>query len=213
MHVVVMPLLFALGAGKLTMVLGGAGQGQPRPRLGDRLPRPGPGLARAGPAVAPVTGVRGLRDARARAVLGLVLAAPVSGRLATAGLLGRGVAGRSSAPLVTLTWRDPAVVGPLTPGTVIALALAIGCVAAAVIITVRSRGKDRGTPDGARRPGARPPTWPVPVGPSADWSEPRRARGPEGGTRRGRSAATEYRGGRTAAGVAVAGDPRERSSR
>ena len=60
------PLLFALGAGKLTMVLTGHGAGRAeRCRLGDRLPRPGPvGLAGAGAAVGPVAGARGDRDAR-----------------------------------------------------------------------------------------------------------------------------------------------------
>ena len=66
LHVAAAPLLFALGAGKLAMVLTGAGQGLPSDaRLGDRLSRPGSvGLAGPGAAVGPVAGVRGHRDAR-----------------------------------------------------------------------------------------------------------------------------------------------------
>ena len=42
-HLLAIPVLILLGAGKLTMVLGGSGQGLPFDgTLGDRLPRTGP---------------------------------------------------------------------------------------------------------------------------------------------------------------------------
>ena len=66
LHVAAAPVLFALGAGKLTMVLTGSGQGLPEPRrLGDGLSRSRTvGLARPRAAVAAIAGVRGHRDAR-----------------------------------------------------------------------------------------------------------------------------------------------------
>ena len=69
LQVAALPVLFTLGAGKLAMVLGGAGQGQPTDfGLGDRLSRSRPvGIAGPRAALAPSAGVRGDRDARAAA--------------------------------------------------------------------------------------------------------------------------------------------------
>ena len=65
LHLAAAPVLFALGAGKLTMVLTGSGQGLPS--LGDWATAylgPGPwGSLVAGAAVAAIAGVRGHRDA------------------------------------------------------------------------------------------------------------------------------------------------------
>ncbi len=117
-----------------------------QPRLGDGLPRSRPvELAGAGPAVAPVTGVRGLRHARGpagarpRARGGRSRVTPRRRAAVSRSVLAAWALVRV---LASLTWRDPAVLGPLNAGSVIALALIVGCVAAALIITARPRDKD-----------------------------------------------------------------------
>ena len=108
-----LPLLVALGAGKLTMVLGGT-----RPGPAVRWPTwataylgPGPvGLAGAGPAVASVAGVRGHRDAgRRRSCLTVVvLGSAAFGRARRpAAARRRRPAGRSSRAVVSTDLARP----------------------------------------------------------------------------------------------------------
>ncbi len=175
-QVAVLPLLFALGAGKLTMVLGGAGQGLPSglawatAYLG---PGPWSSLAPALPSH-PSQAYEGIGTLVVLLVFVLVLAgAGLGSRLAD----GRGLAiGLGAWALVrvgaSLTWRDPAVVGPFNAGSLIALALAAGCIAAAVVLTVRPRN-ETATPMTLDPV----PVGPVPVVPGADspelWQRPR----------------------------------------
>jgi phosphatidylglycerol:prolipoprotein diacylglycerol transferase len=175
-QVVVMPLLFALGAGKLTMVLGGAGQGQPSSLAWATAylgPGPWSSLAPALPSH-PSQAYEGFGTLAVLLVFTLVLAgAGLGSRLAD----GRGLAiGLGAWALVrvlaSLTWRDPAVLGPLNVGTVIALALTVGCVAAALIITARPRDKDTEQRDTGHEDAETTRLEPVPVGPGADWSDP-----------------------------------------
>jgi hypothetical protein len=64
---------------------------------------------------------------------------------------------------VSTTWRDPAIVGQLNAAGLIAIGIAIACVAALVVLTVRPRGtvdetgaadsgSDLGWPDPETRP-------------------------------------------------------------
>ena len=173
------------------MVLGGAGQGSPtRCGVGDRLPRTrAVGLAGAGAAVAPVAGLRGDRDARPAA-----RHRPDPGRLrTTAGMRLRDPTGGSCCSpsggwaliraVVSLTWRDPAVIGSAQCRAVIALTLAVGSLAGLGAIVLRGRAT---VP--AELPGA--PTV-APGSPEAEDTS-RVLTGPDA---TGRSGTTEYRGG------------------
>ncbi len=146
-QVVALPLLFALGAGKLTMVLGGAGQGSPidagwaTAYLG---PGPWSSLAPALPSH-PSQAYEGI------ATLGLLLAIVLI-RVAsetTAGMTTPRSDGRLLLlalggwalirAVAALTWRDPAVIGSLNAGSVIALTLAVGSLAGLGAIALRGR--------------------------------------------------------------------------
>jgi prolipoprotein diacylglyceryltransferase len=162
-HTAVLPVLIVLGLGKLTMILGGAGQGTPSTAAwATAFLGPGPwgSLAPALPsdpsqayeaiatlAVLLVTmlalafGAFGRRDGR---VLFLALAAWAFARAA-----------------VTITWRDVAVVGGLNMGTLIAIGIGIAFVATFAWLTARAR----------RRPADPEPT----TGPADDglsWPDP-----------------------------------------
>ena len=111
LHLAVLPVLFALGAGKLTMALGGAGQGQPDAAAWATAylgPGPWGSLAPALPSV-PSQILEGIVTLAIALVLGLALAFGAfrsrDGRALFVGL-GLWATGRA---LVALTWRDPAV--------------------------------------------------------------------------------------------------------
>lgn len=141
MHLAALPVLFVLGAGKLTMALGGAGQGVPTDAdwatayLG---PGPWGSLAPALPSV-PSQILEGSLTLVIAVVLGLVLMVGAfrsrDGRVLFVALALWAI-GRAA---VALTWRDPAVVGGLPMGSVIALAIAAGCLGAVVAMTLRRR--------------------------------------------------------------------------
>jgi prolipoprotein diacylglyceryltransferase len=127
-QVTALPLLFALGTGKLTMVLGGAGQGRPAD-VGWATAYLGPGpwssLAPALPSH-PAQAYEGIATlvlllaiVAVRASAGMTAVRP-DGRLLLLAI-GTWAVVRAAA---ALTWRDPAVLGPLNAGSVIALVLA-----------------------------------------------------------------------------------------
>ena len=141
------PLLLALGAGKLAMVLGGSGQGLPtsaEPATAYLGLGPWGSL---GPEI-PSTPSQALEAAATAAVVILVvllsLARPMrraDGRLFLVGLAGWAL-GRA---LVASTWRDPIVVGPLRAEQAIDVAVITGSlVLAAILIAIH-----RGLPDEA----------------------------------------------------------------
>ncbi|MFN8620434.1 MAG: prolipoprotein diacylglyceryl transferase family protein [Chloroflexota bacterium] len=128
------PLLVAIGLGKVAMLLGGAGQGVPWNGrgaiafLGD-----GP-WASADPAT-PAEPTQLMEGAWA--LLGIPVVAWIGRRLDRSGRGDRGLAllaagawwllGRAA---VAVWWRDRAILGPWGPEGVIALVLALGCLAA-----------------------------------------------------------------------------------
>jgi prolipoprotein diacylglyceryltransferase len=140
-HTAVLPLLFVLGVGKLTMILGGAGQGTPSDAAwATAFLGPGPwgSLAPALPSdpsqayeaivtlvlllvmmIALALGAFGRRDGR---VLFVAIAAWAFARAA-----------------VSLTWRDAAVVGRLNMGSLIAIGVGIASVLVFVALTARAR--------------------------------------------------------------------------
>jgi len=144
-HITTIPLLVAIAGGKLSMVLGGSGQGSffdgawATAFLG-----PGPWISLA-PAVPS-------HPAQVYEAIGAALAALV---VLVAGSLGAfsakdgtrllvGVAAWCvTRAAVTTVWRDPAVAGPLPVGGVLALAIAVGAIVGALLIGVwlpRRRG-------------------------------------------------------------------------
>lgn len=137
-HVVTIPLLAAIAAGKLTMLLGGSGQG--RFFSGDwatAFVGPGPWVSLA-PAVPS-------HPAQVYEAVGTALVAVL---LMAAGSLGAfrardgtrllvAIAGWCIArALVTTAWRDPAVVGALPAGGVLALVIASGAIIGALVVGV-----------------------------------------------------------------------------
>ncbi|HYH92857.1 MAG TPA: prolipoprotein diacylglyceryl transferase family protein [Candidatus Saccharimonadales bacterium] len=154
------PLLIALGAGKLTMMLGGSGQGLPdggawaTAYLG---PGPWGSLAPELPSH-PSQAYEGLGTLLLAVGLIVALAAGVAhrpdGRLLLAAIGGWAIV----RAIASLSWRDPAVVGPFGVGGVLAIALAIGCLAGIVAMTVRRPSSDAAS-------GGSPvdtPAWPDP---------------------------------------------------
>jgi prolipoprotein diacylglyceryltransferase len=148
LHVAILPLLFALGAGKLAMVLGGSGQGLPFDGAwATAYVSPGPwgSLAPALPSH-PAQAYEALATVLVLLVmLGLMAGGVFARRSGAAFLLGIGLwaVGRAVA---AAWWRDPAVLGPLNAGQLVTLAfgaLALGGLAVAGGIgRARAPGRD-----------------------------------------------------------------------
>ncbi len=142
LHVAAAPVLFALGAGKLTMVLTGSGQGTPSDAdWASAYLGPGPwgSLAPALPSL-PSQAFEGIATLAILAVMTMALWLGAFGRrdgrlfFAAIGLWAVARA------LVSTTWRDPVVAGGLSAGGLIAIGIAIACALALVVLTVRRRG-------------------------------------------------------------------------
>jgi prolipoprotein diacylglyceryltransferase len=157
-HIVTIPLLTAIAAGKITMVLGGSGQG--RSFGGDWATAflgPGPWISLA-PAVPS-------HPAQVYEAIGTTLAALL---ILAAGSLGAFRARDGTRLLVALAawcvaravvttvWRDPTVVGPLPLGGVLALVIASGAIIGALLVGVWLPRRARSRGDAAA------PSWPDP---------------------------------------------------
>jgi prolipoprotein diacylglyceryltransferase len=159
-HTLALPLLVALGGGKLAMALGGSGQGSlldaawATAYLG---PGPWGSLAPALP-----SHPAQLYEGIASLLLALILIVGGVGDWSHAkdGRLLLIVVGAWAAirAMVSITWRDPAVLGPLPVGGVIAAGIVVG---AAVILVTVPRWQRR-TRAGAARDGDDGPSWPDP---------------------------------------------------
>lgn len=141
LRVMALPLLFVLGAGKLAMVLEGAGQGQPADVFwATAYLGPGP-WATLAPGVPshPSQAYEGIATLLILALitLGLVLNAfeAKDGRLFFGGL----AAVAAVRAVVSVTWRDPPLAAAINMGTLIAACVAIGCVIA-WLAAARRRG-------------------------------------------------------------------------
>jgi prolipoprotein diacylglyceryltransferase len=147
-HVAAAPALFAIGAGKLTMVLTGSGQGLPTDTdWATAYAGPGP-WGSLGPAIPshPSQAYEGIATLAILAVLAVILMAGAfrrrDGRLF---FLGIGLWAVARA-VVTTTWRDPVVAAGLPAAGVIAVGIAVGCAILFVGLTLRR-------PAPAREPG------------------------------------------------------------
>jgi prolipoprotein diacylglyceryltransferase len=129
LHVAAAPALFAIGAGKLSMVLTGTGQGVPSDDAwATAYAGPGP-WGSVAPLIPshPSQAYEGIATLAILALLAILLMIGAfrrrDGRLFYLAI-GLWAVARA---VVSTTWRDPAVVGGLPAGGVIAAAIALGC--------------------------------------------------------------------------------------
>jgi prolipoprotein diacylglyceryltransferase len=162
LRVAALPVLLVIGLGKLSMALGGRGQGTPAdlPWATAYL-GPGP-WGSLGPAIPshPSQVYEALVAFAAIAIVVLLLRTRAFRRLQPAPFLaavGVWSAGRAA---VAETWRDPEILGPLGAAQLIALALAAGCLLAFALLLARPArdvtGAARGEPPHAEPVGASP---------------------------------------------------------
>ena len=149
LHVAAVPLLFALGAGKLSMVLTGSGQGLPsEAEWATAYLGPGPwgSLLPALPSV-PSQAFEGIATLAILATLTVALVLGAfgrhDGRLFFVAIGSWAVA----RALVSTTWRDPVVGAGLNAGGLIAVGIAIGCAVVVVVLTVRRDAAERSSRD------------------------------------------------------------------
>jgi len=163
MHALILPLLFGLAAGKVAMVLGGDGQGLPfSGSWATAYVGPGPWGSLA-PEIP--SHPAQLYEALATAgVLVVVIGLLAGGRFwrgtGAAFLVGIGLWAAARAA-VAVTWRDPAVMGPLNADQVISIVIAA---ATALVFVARWSARvvrRRRAQRPARSPG-RGPDWPEP---------------------------------------------------
>ena len=156
LHVAAVPMLVVLGFGKLAMVLGGTGQGQPTagdPETAYLGPGPWGSLGPAIPSI-PSQAIEGLATIGLTVVLGLVLLPPAGrrdGRAFFVALAGWAVVRLA----VASTWRDPVVLGPFRAEQLIDLAVLIGSVVLLGLVVSRRRADDALAGE-AERPGIGP---------------------------------------------------------
>jgi phosphatidylglycerol:prolipoprotein diacylglycerol transferase len=161
LHVAAAPVLFAIGAGKLTMVLTGSGQGVPSgASWATAYAGPGPwGSLVPGLPSVPSQALEGAATLAILAVLALVLIAGGFGRrdgrlfFVAVGLWAIARAA------VSTTWRDPTVLGGLGMGGVVALGIAAACAVGVIWLTVRGQAAADGPQSDLNwpEPEARPP--------------------------------------------------------
>lgn len=159
LHVAAVPMLVAVAAGKLAGVLGASGQGQPTTGEPATLylgAGPWGSLAPATPSI-PAQALEGVAVGLVLLVVATLGLLPPfrrrDGRLFLVALAGLAVARAA----VSVTWRDPIVVGPLRAEQIIDLAVLIGAFAALVLL-VRFGGSDDDDLDPVvRRAGPRSP--------------------------------------------------------
>jgi prolipoprotein diacylglyceryltransferase len=159
LHVAAAPALFALGAGKLTMILTGEGQGLPTttdPATAYLGPGPWGSLVPSLPSQ-PSQAYEGIATL---AILTIVAVALLVGgfrrRDGSVFFVAIGVWALARAA-VTTTWRDPVVALGLDAGGLIALGIAVACGLALVWLTVR---RSRPVPES---PGPPEVAWPDPA--------------------------------------------------
>lgn len=148
-HLAILPVLFVLGVGKFTMILGGAGQGTPSTAAwATAFLGPGPwgSLAPALPSE-PSQAYEALTTTLI--LIGLVVALQFGAFSRRDGrILFLGIALWAFArALVATSWRDEAVVGGLNMGSLIAIAVGLGCLAVVAVMTVRARRGTSGSPE------------------------------------------------------------------
>ena len=166
MHALILPLLFALAGGKLAMVLGGDGQGVPWDGVvATAYLGPGPWLSLA-PEVPshPSQAYEAFATIGVMAILVAALAAGAFPRRGAGAFLAGLAMWAIARLLVAFTWRDRAVLGPLSADQVISLAIAAGALVLLATGVLRQRMPVVATGGAgvARFPGEGEPDWPDP---------------------------------------------------
>jgi phosphatidylglycerol:prolipoprotein diacylglycerol transferase len=160
--VAIVPLLIALGLGKLAMVLGGAGQGLPSDAAwATAFAGPGPWGSLAPMIPSHPSQVYEAATTGGTLVAVLVLALVPAFRRHPAALFAAGIglwaAGRFA---VAFTWRDPALVGGLNGDQLVTAGIVMVATASLVALAVRGRRRRR-TPAIAMPPSAAAPPSPA----------------------------------------------------
>ncbi|MEP6637805.1 MAG: prolipoprotein diacylglyceryl transferase family protein [Chloroflexota bacterium] len=159
-----LPVLLALGAGKLTMVLTGTGQGAPSDgATATAYLGPGPwgSLVPTVPSV-PSQAYEGIATLAILTVLAFALMlGGFRGRDGRLFFVAIGMWAIARA-LVSTTWREPLVAAGLNAGGLIAVSIALACALALVITTVRRRGRAADDPSAQRGPRPDATVWPDP---------------------------------------------------
>lgn len=174
MHALAIPVLLAIAAGKAAMILGGTGQGLPADvswataylgpgPWGSLVPELPSHPAQAYEAIATAVVIV--------IVMGLVELGAFPGRNGGAFLLGIGLWSLARA-IVGITWRDRAVVGPLSMDQVISLSIAAGCLVLLLVVGGASRVRSRRRQSGEGGDGAPAPSDGAGKQPPADGAEP-----------------------------------------
>lgn len=169
-HLAILPVLFVLGVGKLTMILGGAGQGTPSTvAWATAFLGPGPwgSLAPALPSE-PSQAYEALTTILI--LIGLIVALQLGafgrrdGRILFVGL----ALWAFARAFVATSWRDDAVVGGLNMGSLIAIAVGLGCLGVLLVTTIRGRaGSSGGSEPPASTTVSAPGTVPPPASSTA----------------------------------------------
>jgi prolipoprotein diacylglyceryltransferase len=163
-HVAAAPVLLAVGAGKLTMVLTGSGQGLPSTTdWATAYAGPGP-WGSLGPAIPshPSQAYEGIATLAILAVLAMALMlGAFRGRDGRLFFLGIGLWALARAAVST-TWRDPVVAAGLPAGGVIAAGIAVGCAIVFAALTIRALRNRRSSPATEPDPPVAAPDIPAP---------------------------------------------------
>lgn len=143
LHLAAAPVLFALGAGKLTMVLAGSGQGVPSlsdPATAYLGPGPWGSLLPALPSV-PSQALEGMATLAILTILTVsLMVGAFRGRDGRLFFVAIGLWAGARA-LVSTTWRDPVLADGLDAAGIISIGIALGCVVAFVALTIRHHGR------------------------------------------------------------------------
>ena len=159
-HAAAFPMLLGIAFGKLSMILGGSGQGLPTDASwATSFAGPGPwgSLAPTLPSH-PAQAYEGLAVLGIVVVLAVIVAAGgfarQDGRLLLVGIAEWALARAA----VSLAWSDPPIVGPMNAGGLIAAGVALVSVCVITVMTVRTRGSvNESTVPAAE------PSWPDPA--------------------------------------------------
>jgi len=161
-HVLAVPLMLALGLGKLSMILGGSGQGLPTDvAWGTAFVGPGPwGSLAASVPSHPSQAYEGIGALILGVVLMVGFGVGAAGRADGRLLMGAVAAWALVRAAVSVTWRDPVTTAPFGTNGWLSVVVASFSLAAAVVLVVlgrraraaRRRRDDLEWPDPATRP-------------------------------------------------------------
>ncbi len=149
LHVGALPMLIAAGAGKLAMILGGTGQGQPTtgdPATAYLGPGPWGSLGPAIPSI-PSQALEGFATLVVAAVMVVAIGSPLLRRPDGRAFLVALAAWAAVRVVVATTWRDPLAIGSVRTEQVIDLVVVAGSLVLLVVVVARGRGRGETSDD------------------------------------------------------------------